>query len=99
MTNPSSQALWAVACENTYVHAQRTEHAAGGCVVECKIELTFVKLGAAFYGIYRGKMEPTYVKLGAAYYGMCSARSSENNRKIRRSNDYSRSPIIYPHTQ
>ena len=47
-----------------------------GCVcvrvVECKIELTFVKLGAAYYGIFdvERKMKVTFVKLGAAYYGM-----------------------------
>ena len=48
-------------------------------MVECKIELKFVKLGAACYGMCRGKMEPTYVKLEAAYYGMCSARPSDTN--------------------
>ena len=50
-----------------------------GCVcvrvVECKIELTFVKLGAAYYGMWKlmyveRKMEVTFVKLGATYYGM-----------------------------
>ena len=42
------------------------------CVVECKIELTFVKLGAAYYGKVdvEQKMELTFVKLGTAYYGM-----------------------------
>ena len=44
-------------------------------VVECKIELTFVKLGAAYYSMVvavdvERKMEVTFVKLGAAYYGM-----------------------------
>ena len=46
-------------------------------MVECKIELTFVKLGTAYYGMGRGKMEQTYAKLGAAYYGMCRARPSD----------------------
>ena len=41
-----------------------------------KIEVTFVKLGAAYYGMWQAardverKMELTFVKLGAAYYGM-----------------------------
>ena len=66
-----SQALWAVARERrTY-----TQMRCGGgemCVVECKIELTFVKLGASYYGIVdvERKMELMFVKLGAAYYGM-----------------------------
>ena len=44
-------------------------------MVERKIELTFVKLGAAYYGMWQAvdverKTELTFVKLGAAYYGM-----------------------------
>ena len=56
--------------------------------VECKIELTFIKLGAAYYGICRGKMEPTYVKLGAAYYG--------NARQLHYWNPYFASCLINP---
>ena len=66
-------------------------------VVECKIELTFVQLGAAYYGMYvavdvERKMEVTFVKLGAAYYGMWQSMILYilyNNyiEKSRRSND------------
>ena len=62
-------------------------------VVECKIELTFVKLGAAYYGMavdVERKMEVTFVKLGAAYYGMWQSIY----RKIATLLARSRSPII-----
>ena len=41
-------------------------------MVECKIELTFVKLGAAYYGIVdvEQQIQLMFVKLGTAYYGM-----------------------------
>ena len=51
----------AVGCsmrKNTYTRDGRNTRGGGGggggcSVVECKIELTFVKLGAAYYGMYR----------------------------------------------
>ena len=69
----------------THIHTHATF--VGGCVVERKIELTFVKLGAAYYGMWQSiyverKMELTFVKLGAAYYGMWQSMI-----KSRRSND------------
>ena len=54
-------AVWAVAHERrTFTHANAT-CGGRGVVVECKIELTCVKLGAAYYGIVdvERKMELT----------------------------------------
>ena len=51
-------ALSAVACENLRTHA--TGGTRGGCsVLECKIELTFVKLGAAYYGMCNARPSDT----------------------------------------
>ena len=44
----------------TYAHTRRTEHA-GVCVVECKIELTFVKLGSAYYGMCSARLIQIYI--------------------------------------
>ena len=35
------------------IHTHATNGTRGGCVVECKMELTFVKLGAAYYGMWQ----------------------------------------------
>ena len=50
-----------------YTHMRR----GGGGVVECKIELTFVKLGGVYYGI-----------CGSRY--RCRTKNGTNVRKIRR---------------
>ena len=64
-----------------YIHAHVMKEHGGGYVVEHKMELMFVKLGATYYGMWQSetsgwwcvvecKMELTFVKLGAAHYSM-----------------------------